>query len=761
MRKRLLGGLVVALLAALCLSPTGAWADDQGVAIDAINFPDQIFREGYVETYDTDSDGWLSDDEIAAVTEIDCWDKGISSLKEVEHFTSLTYLSCGKNALTSLDVSQNAVLTGLSCPYNQLGTLDLSHNTALLSLDCSANTITSLDLTHNAKLEYLDCSNNRLTSLSLSSNAPYYYEKRGNNSYTIGIDANRQLDLSKLPSGFDINKASGWNGGNVTDGVLTVNDEATSVTYTYDCGAGKTANFTLNVGYAVSFDTGGGSAVDSQTIEAGGKATEPAGPTWAQHVFGGWYVDSNYTQAYDFETMTVTGPTTIYAKWVEDSVAPVVSDVEDGKTYCSVQEITVTDEHLASVELDGEVIELASDHTSPVFRLVAGSEHTIVATDKAGNTTTVTVTVNDGHTWGESWSHNATEHWRGCSVCGERTDVAKHAYSAANCVTPAICYTCEEEYGGVDPYNHYMLDHEEAKAATTEAEGNVEFWYCHDCSKYFSDAAGTKEIAASDIIIPKLDPNAPVITGVVDGKAYCAAQKAAVADENLASVTLDGADVALSDGQTTCELDLAATGQHTIVATDKAGNTTTVSVTVNNGHTWSGSWSHNTTEHWHECSVCGEKTDVAKHGTSFPADCVTPAICYTCEDEYSEPDPNNHHRPLVHEEAKAATTEAEGNAECWYCGACDRYFSDAAGTKEISASDTVIPKLDPKKAEAPDGSKDDSTDGKTDDAKPDGEEPGKSQVSRTGDSTAAAWPLAILGAAALAAVLVSARRRRS
>ena len=306
------------------------------------------------------------------------------------------------------------------------------------------------------------------------------------------------------------------------------------------------------------------------------------------------------------------------------------------------------------------------------------------------------MTVNDGHTWSGSWSHNATEHWRVCSVCGERTDVAKHAYSAANCVTPAICYTCEEEYGGVDPYNHSMLDHEEAKAATAEAEGNVEFWYCHDCSKYFSDAAGTKEIAASDIIIPKLDPNAPVITGIVDGKAYCSAQTVTVTDENLASVTVNGVAVALDDdGSFTLG---PAAGEQKVIATDEAGNTTTVTVTVNDGHTWSGSWSHNAAEHWRECSVCGEKTDVAEHGTSFPADCVTPAICDTCDEEYGGVDPYNHYM-LYHEEAKAATTEAEGNTEFWYCNGCDRYFSDAAGTNEISYEDTVIPKLDPKKDE--------------------------------------------------------------
>ena len=543
MRKRLLGGLAVALLAALCLSPTGAWAEGaQVVEINEANFPDQTFRESYVKTYDTDNDGWLSDNEIAAVTEIKCQNKQISSLKGIEHFTALTFLSCISNSLTSLDLSGNTALRELNCSLNSLGALDVSKNTelerlccfscgltsldvrsndklrelicygnelgaldvrsntaleklncstnSLASLDvsqngalkglicaennltsldvgsnaalerlyCYSNNLTSLDVTHNTALAmllcscnklstldascntalaYLDCSGNSLTSLSLSPEAPLQFGVNcESNSYTIGIDANRQFDLSKLPSGFDINKASGWNGGNVTDGVLTVNDEATSVTYTYDCGNNKSATFTLRV---------------------------------------------------------------------EDAKAPVIAGIVDGKAYCSAQTVTVTDENLASVTVNGVAVALDDDGS---FTLgPAAGEQKVIATDKAGNTTTVTVTVNDGHTWSGSWSHNAAEHWRECSVCGEKTDVAEHAGSAADCVTSAICYTCEDEYGEPDPNNHHRpLVHEEAKAATTEAEGNIEFWYCGACDRYFSDAAGTNEISYEDTVIPKLDP---------------------------------------------------------------------------------------------------------------------------------------------------------------------------------------------------------------------------------------------------------------
>ena len=106
MRKRLWEGLVVALLAILCLLPAGAWAEGgQGVKIDRTNFPDYTFREDYVRTYDKDSDGYLSDAEIAGVAGIMCGKKDISSLKGIEYFTALKYLNCSSNDLTSLDLS--------------------------------------------------------------------------------------------------------------------------------------------------------------------------------------------------------------------------------------------------------------------------------------------------------------------------------------------------------------------------------------------------------------------------------------------------------------------------------------------------------------------------------------------------------------------------------------------------------------------------------------------------------------------------------
>ena len=264
-----------------------------------------------------------------------------------------------------------------------------------------------------------------------------------------------------------------------------------------------------------------------------------------------------------------------------------------------------------------------------------------------------------------------------------------------------------------------------------------------------------------------IDKTVPAIKGARDGKTYCGAVVLTVTDANLDKVTVNGevvepaADEAVAlAADAPAELTFTvqpAEGEQTVVATDKAGNNTTLKLTVNDGHTW-GAWSSNGNgTHTHACEYDDSTETADCHGGT--ATCTDRAVCDDCGQAYGEVDASNH-AALTHVEAKAATATAEGNIEYWYCEACGRYFADEAGAKEIQRSETVVAK----KAEAPDGNKGGTTGGKTGGntgGSAAGAGSGKSQVPRTGDSTAAAWPPAILGAAALAAVLVSARRRRS
>ena len=116
--------------------------EPEGVAINATNFPNDIFRSIVAGTQiDKDADGYLSTAEIAAVTELDVHWESINDLTGVEHFTALTSLDCSYNGLYALDVSKNTELTSLDCSINYLSALDVSNNNKLKVLSCYANDI--------------------------------------------------------------------------------------------------------------------------------------------------------------------------------------------------------------------------------------------------------------------------------------------------------------------------------------------------------------------------------------------------------------------------------------------------------------------------------------------------------------------------------------------------------------------------------------------------------------------------------------------
>ena len=89
-----------------------------------------------------------------------------------------------------------------------------------------------------------------------------------------------------------------------------------------------------------------------------------------------------------------------------------------------------------------------------------------------------------------------------CDYCGKK--LTEHTGGKATCKDKAKCEVCGAEYGELDPKNHTNLKHFPAKAATKTTEGNIEYWYCEGCGKYFSDKDGTKEIKKADTVTAKL-----------------------------------------------------------------------------------------------------------------------------------------------------------------------------------------------------------------------------------------------------------------
>ena len=284
--------------------------ETEGVKIDEAHFPDSNFREFVTQKFDTNpKDGTLSKDELAKVTDLNCDksysgvtdDEKIKSLKGIEYFTSLKTLSCRRNLLTELDVSNNSELKSLDCGENQLSALDVSNHPALEDLSSYHNPLTALNVSNcpalkklscegdrllseldvsscsaleklycdachlsvlvlgnHPNLMYLNCSENRLTSLNIiGSNAidqsRYDRFHTYSNSYDIVVADNRYR-LSKLPGNFDASKVEDPHGGSfdAESNILTVDPNATEVTYTYNCGTYASgdsikAKFTLNV----------------------------------------------------------------------------------------------------------------------------------------------------------------------------------------------------------------------------------------------------------------------------------------------------------------------------------------------------------------------------------------------------------------------------------------------------------------------------------------------------------------------------------
>lgn len=185
-----------------------------------------------------------------------------------------------------------------------------------------------------------------------------------------------------------------------------------------------------------------------------------------------------------------------------DNAQPVISGVENGKTYCGARTVAITEKYIDTVTVNGTTVELDE---SDSFRLApANGGQKIIVADKAGNTTEMTVTVNDGHTYGEWASNGDGTHTRKCTVDGCAGSETKDCSGGkATCRDKAKCAVCGKTYGELDAKNHADLKHIPAKAATWVAEGNIEYWYCEGCGRYFSDRDGTKEIRRADTVTAK------------------------------------------------------------------------------------------------------------------------------------------------------------------------------------------------------------------------------------------------------------------
>ncbi len=167
------------------------------VAINETNFPDPIFRKYVKDKFDTLSDGVLSLDEISKITHIIIGNQNIGSLEGIEHFHELKFLWCQKNAITELNVSQNANLTMLDCGYTNISYLNISNNKNLTSLNCSGTKINNLNLSENIALTTLHCSNVTISELNLTNN-PHLKLLNLSGTTLNDLDTSNNINLETL-----------------------------------------------------------------------------------------------------------------------------------------------------------------------------------------------------------------------------------------------------------------------------------------------------------------------------------------------------------------------------------------------------------------------------------------------------------------------------------------------------------------------------------------------------------------------------------
>ena len=338
-----------------------------------------------------------------------------------------------------------------------------------------------------------------------------------------------------------------------------------------------------------------------------------------------------------------------------DNIQPVISGIENGKTYCEAQTVTVDEKNVDTVTVNGTVVTLDAD--GGFVLPPTNDEQKIVVTDKAGNNAEMTVTVNNGHTFGEWVSDNDGKHTRKCIVDGcDVFETENCSGGNATCTKKAVCDVCGKAYGEPDGTNHEGGVQE---WTTRTAFVHEQKWNCCGAVIVESEAHEWKDGVCRECGYVCLH-NDTDKNHICD---YC---------EKTISEHED------ADKNHICDYCEKIISEH--VDKDKNHICDYCEKIISE---------HEDTDKNHICDYCGK--GITNH-SGGKATCTEKAVCEICNEPYGEIDGASH-ADLRHIEAKTATKDAEGNVEYWYCEACNKYYSDEAATKEIKKTDTVTAKL--------------------------------------------------------------------
>ena len=332
---------------------------------------------------------------------------------------------------------------------------------------------------------------------------------------------------------------------------------------------------------------------------------------------------------------------------VLDGTSPVITGIEDGKTYCEAQTVTITEKYVDTVTVNGTEVTL--DESGSFTLAPADGEQKITVTDKAGNTAEMTVTVNDGHTFGEWTSNGDGTHTRQCTADG-----CTEGVETDNCIDEDKNHIC-------DICGNIISNHEDAN------QDHV----CDLCGKVISNHEDADNNHICDLCGKTISNHEDA-----DNNHIC----------DLCGKTISNHEDA--DNNHICDLCGKTISNHEDADKDHICD-----------HCGKVISNHEDANKDHVCDLC-EKV-ITNHAGGKET-CRDKAVCEVCGKSYGKLDPNNH-TDLKHFPAKAATEDSEGNIEYWYCSGCNKYYRGKDGTKEIAKADTVTAKL-PKSPQTGDNS---------------------------------------------------------
>ena len=317
-----------------------------------------------------------------------------------------------------------------------------------------------------------------------------------------------------------------------------------------------TAKWVVNQ-YTITFDTAGGSAVASITQNYGTAITAPANPTRKGYTFIGW--DKAIPATMPAENMIIT------AKWKVNQYT-ITFDSNGGS-------------EIAPITQDyGTAITAPADPTREGYTFI-GWDKAIPATMPAEDLT-------------------ITAQWRDIAVPTGEIKIDENGWkSFLNTITFSLFFkdtqtvtvTAADNSGKAVKIEYLLSD----KALTESELAGMTFtaysapFSINPDNEYviyakLTDTSGNFAYINTNGIV--LDATVPGISGIADGKTYCAAQIVTVDEKYIGTVKVNGTEVSLDKNS---QFALSpASGKQTIVVTDKAGNETRVTVTVNDGHTY-------------------------------------------------------------------------------------------------------------------------------------------------------------------------------